>query len=356
MGKHKQTQEDCSKPLKTPKKPADPVRMVKNLNKEPPENSPWSESEGEEEQNPSMAELKDYIKALPTAANLKSLFKEFSLTVKEELADIKTEVKQIAHHIDKLEETNNQIISHAEYLETTISNQQKDLYQLKLHLDDLENRSRRNNLRLKGIPESVPDKEIPLLLTQIFNELLGLPEDNDVGLQRAHRVYRPRSSENDRPRDVLCCLLCFRTKEEILAKSRIAKKIEHDGSEISIFQDISRFTLYLRNLLQPFTRTLRDRNIKYRWLFPFGLLLTYQNKSFSIKTPGDMREISRKLDISCEDIPDWTTMDGKTSSPPALPEVVRWTQKTPSSSRRQRACSTSPPPRPQKFGKTSKEG
>lgn len=49
------------------------------------------------------------------------------------------------------------------------------LRDLHRHVEDLENRSRRHNLRLRGLLESVENDQLTSVVTDIFNNLLGRP-------------------------------------------------------------------------------------------------------------------------------------------------------------------------------------
>lgn len=333
MGKSKHVMEASNRGLKTPKKSADNTKdETKRINE-----ATSSGSDSEEDTAPgTLKEVKNYIKALPSTDCIKGLFKDFSTTIKEELSEIRSDIREIASRTNAIEESTNVLINHAEHTEKIILSQRREIYRMKLQIDDLENRSRRNNIRLKGLPETVLDKDIHAVLTQLFNELLQQDESTELFIERAHRVYRPKHIQSDIPRDVLCCLQSFRTKENILQKARMAKKIEWENREIFLYQDISRFTLYVRSLLQPLTKELRNKNIKYRWLFPLGLLITHLGRSFTIKTPEDIPPILAKLSLEDLQIKDWTLLEEEEAQFPILPTRETWQTVTPTQAKRQR--------------------
>lgn len=53
-------------------------------------------------------------------------------------------------------------------------------------LDDLENRSRRSNLRIIGIPETVKQDELIHICEEVLPTALGLR--NKMTVERAHRI------------------------------------------------------------------------------------------------------------------------------------------------------------------------
>lgn len=345
MGKSKHATDSSAAAPKTPKKSAGAHKAATFKIPE----AMTSCSDSEEETSPSsLANVKSYIKALPTTECIKGLFKEFSMSMKEELSEIKTDMRHIASRIEAIEESTTLLTNHSEHMEKVVQSQSREIYKLKMQLDDLENRSRRNNIRIKGLPESVQDKDIHSVLTQLFNELLQQDGATDLHIERAHRVYRPKNIQAEQPRDVLCYLQSFKTKEEILRKARMVKRIEWEGCDLSFFQDISRLTLYARSLLQPITRELRGKNIKYRWLFPFGLLFSYQNKSYTIRSPEDIPPVLHKLDLGDITIKDWTLTDEADAAFPELPPLDPWQRATPIQTRRQKVIEKIPPRTPHK--------
>lgn len=84
------------------------------------------------------------------------------------------------------------------------------------HLEDLGNRGRRHNLRVKGVPETVSTDKITPALTSIFNNLLERPVDTLI-------------------------------------------ESEHDHN-IALYQDLSLITLGNRRALRPLLEKLKEKN------------------------------------------------------------------------------------------------
>lgn len=81
---------------------------------------------------------------------------------------------------------------------------------------DLENRGRRNNIRLRGIPESVSPTNLKPTVELVLNSYLNRRSEDAIELDRVHRVAGGRSSKLGQPRDVLCRVHFFATKEAIM--------------------------------------------------------------------------------------------------------------------------------------------
>lgn len=125
------------------------------------------------------------------------------------------------------------------------------------HLEDLDNRGRHHNLRVRGLPEAIEGEQIAPTVTGIFNGLLNRPPHTPIDMDRIHRALRPKGRETDPPRDIICCIIDFKLKEEIIRQARSRPQILHDGRAIQIYQDLSGITLQHRRDLKPLLDALR---------------------------------------------------------------------------------------------------
>lgn len=179
------------------------------------------------------------------------------------------------------------------------------LREINRHLEDLDNRGRCRNLRVRGIPESIDPSQLPLAVTTIFNNLLERPPDTPVAFERIHSALRPRGGDMDPPRDTVCCLTDFPLKEEILCKARARNQISFRGAMIKIYQDPSNITLQRRRELRPPLEVLRAKSIIYHWKFPFCLSVSHQGRTANLKVPEDLDHFCDTLGIQPVDLPDW---------------------------------------------------
>lgn len=86
------------------------------------------------------------------------------------------------------------------------------------HLEDLDNRGRRNNIRVRGNPEFVQNEQITLTLQRVFKSLLERHVDTEIEFVRANRMLKARGPDTMRPRDIICCLQNVSLKEDIIFK------------------------------------------------------------------------------------------------------------------------------------------
>lgn len=78
-------------------------------------------------------------------------------------------------------------------LDNISANHSQHLIDLNRQIEDLDNRGRRHNIRVRGVPESVTPEQVGPTLTAIFNSLIDRPEQSSIEFDRAHRALRPRA-------------------------------------------------------------------------------------------------------------------------------------------------------------------
>lgn len=111
------------------------------------------------------------------------------------------------------------------------------------HLEDLDNRGRWNNLRLRGVPELVMLEQVPQALQKIFNNLLERPTDVTIEFIHAHRTLRARGPDTAPLHDIICCFQNFVLKEEVLSKAWQNEAILFNNNTILLFKNLSPITL-----------------------------------------------------------------------------------------------------------------
>lgn len=103
---------------------------------------------------------------------------------------------------------------------------------LQLHLQDLDGQNCRNNLRLRGLPEDTGAENLPDMALAIFHKILGESPTTNLEFDRIHRTLGSRSTDPNRPCDVICRLHHYTHKEVLLRKAWEAASIDFEGSDI----------------------------------------------------------------------------------------------------------------------------
>ncbi|KAJ1211504.1 hypothetical protein NDU88_006863 [Pleurodeles waltl] len=120
---------------------------------------------------------------------------------------------------------------------TVAQDRDQDLLYLRSKLTDLEDRSRRDNIRLLGIPENEEGTDMQAFLNSTLSKLTSPLE-----FQRAHRVGPKRSDNSSRPRPIIACLLRHNQTRQILQAARSHGPFRVDQHDIRITADYSKET------------------------------------------------------------------------------------------------------------------
>lgn len=216
-----------------------------------------------------------------------------SHTLSQEIAALGSRTERLETEHDELALAYSDLSREHDSLATAFS-------QMQSQIEDLDNRNRRNNLRIRGIPESVTDL-IPTII-RLFKSLLP---DTDAGAftcDRIHRALRPKPPDDKPPRDIVLCMKDFLIKEEILRAARNQQRITLDDRTIQIYPDISPATLDRRRGLKEITSALQAARIRYRWGFPFKLVIPHNGTTYSATSLLEGQEVLVKLGLLEPDV------------------------------------------------------
>lgn len=83
---------------------------------------------------------------------------------------------------------------------------------IKAKIADLKDRSRRNNVKIRGVPESIPPTDLQKFAGEMIARLLPEVSKIDRIIDRIHRIPKPKHLEASIPRDVLMKIHFFPTK------------------------------------------------------------------------------------------------------------------------------------------------
>lgn len=145
---------------------------------------------------------------------------------------------------------------------------------LESKLDDLENRSRRNNLVVFGIQES-DNKEDCRKVIQDFMRFAEVPEDVIKDIQRCHRTpsFRPQVKENSQqyPRRIHLGFGAYSAKER--ARKACIKKLKattslYQDHKVFVAEDLSQRVLQLRKAKAGSFKRLKEEGKRPFFVFP----------------------------------------------------------------------------------------
>uniref|UniRef100_H3ANQ0 L1 transposable element RRM domain-containing protein n=1 Tax=Latimeria chalumnae TaxID=7897 RepID=H3ANQ0_LATCH len=162
-----------------------------------------------------------------------------------------------------------------------------DIVKLRDHLDDQENRARRNNIRILGFPEGAEKGNPTRFLNDVLPALLKLPVGTDLSIERAHCSLALMPAPGQRPCPLVVKFLCFPVKELLLKAARELGNVNWDGHNIMFFPDLLKALQDRRRLFLPVKKILRDKSIKYGLFYPATLKITTNGKTSLFGTVED---------------------------------------------------------------------
>ncbi|KAI4880552.1 hypothetical protein NFI96_007352 [Prochilodus magdalenae] len=142
-------------------------------------------------------------------------------------------------------------------LETALAETQRKNELLRLKLDDLEGRSRRNNIKIVGVPEGEEKGKPTEFVTGLLPKLLGATHFAEpLIVDRAHCVLQPKPPEGAKPRTIIARVHFYTEKERIL-QLRAGRNLDYNGHKVYIFPDYTAEVLSQRRSFRDVMQALR---------------------------------------------------------------------------------------------------
>ena len=210
------------------------------------------------------------------------------------VAEVKRDVSSITARIDEAERRISDTEDAMEKTGAALDSAIKRIAYLESKTEDLENRSRRKNLRLFGIREGAEGQQ-PLFdfISGMLPRWLALNPDKSFTLERVHRTLAPaRPNQN---RAILICFLKFQEKEFVYRETR-RQDITHDGTKISFSQDLSAETVRIRRGFNTVIKLFVDINAFRGFQYnPCKLRVVHNGKIHLFSTPQEAEKFYRNI-------------------------------------------------------------
>ena len=242
------------------------------------------------EHNPEAAGILEAIAALKN--DFGSKFDCVLTAIHEIKSDFKEFLGRLAQAEDHIDDIEYDIAGE----KTKVAALEKQVYELTAEVDDLENRSRRSNLRLVNLPEKVEKGDAAAFLEKWLPEALG-PETFPAPLliERAHRL--PRAPQSSSPRVTIMKFLNFCEKIRVMQAARKRGKITYEGHHVMFFQDISTELHKKRKRFDGVKQRLRDLKVDYGVIYPAKLRLFHEGRPRVFADPASVESFIRELEM-----------------------------------------------------------
>ncbi|KAJ1082475.1 hypothetical protein NDU88_002642 [Pleurodeles waltl] len=165
----------------------------------------------------------------------------------------------------------------------------EELLHLRSKLTDLEDRSRRNNVRFLGFPEGIEGTDILSYLRDTLPKLADITFDPPLEFQRAHRLGLKRQYGKDRLRPIIACFLWHRQVRQLLQMSRRQGPLRLGTLEIHLSADFSKVTADRRRAFLSLRPRLRHLDVKFGLFEPARMWITKNGESRTFYDPEDLK-------------------------------------------------------------------
>lgn len=224
----------------------------------------------------------------------KSFMVELFTAIKEDIQELRSQLasdlKEVRRDVDGLGERVATLEEHDVHRDDDKHQLQQELLHLRdqnldlqAHAEDLENRSRRNNIRIRNVPWKEEGGNLREYVLALFHHILGESDTPDIQMDRVHRVGLPRGDKAPPP-DILVCVHDFQIKELILKKARDQQPLQFRSQHLALYQDLAASTLLKRREFKPITNHLREQKIAYSWGHPFRLIFHHNGKLVQLRS------------------------------------------------------------------------
>ena len=218
------------------------------------------------------------------------------------LDNVENAVKTTTRRVNTIEDS---LHSFNEILEELKSEQKQcarktDVDALKMKVDDLSNRSRRNNIVVWGIPEGSEDSSNCVdLMQELFEKHMEIEDADSFEIERAHRSPMGKMAyaqivRRKSPRPIHVKMLRYNDREKILREApKKLKNNEYKGSKVYISDDVTDTVRAERKQLMKIRNKVREDG-KFAivpWTVPACLLVKIGEGKFKRFTVNNVSEL-----------------------------------------------------------------
>lgn len=185
------------------------------------------------------------------------------------LASTQATLASLGNRIQEVENASSEYDCRLSLVEQQCTKMQSENKMLRLKVTDLEARSRRQNIKIIGLPEKIENGHPTEFLAKFIPELLGADNfPKPLEVDRAHRLGRRLSEDNARPSVMITRIHHFQLKEKILLLARQQFPLRYNGKVVHFFPDYPAEVMKQQQAFDPVRKRLRDAGVRSGFIYP----------------------------------------------------------------------------------------
>lgn len=184
--------------------------------------------------------------------------------INQALGDIRGDLKNTTTRVEEAEQRVAELEERNIDLEDSLRQMQhkQDLMQTKM--TDLEARSRRNNIRIYGIPEGEEENNLMDFVVKLLKSELAIPGELDLKIQRCHRALTPRPPREAPPRSIVINFQEYKTKDLILSSAWKKKEVFYKDTRVYFDHDYPTEVVKKRREYAGIRRLLKEKGVRFQ--------------------------------------------------------------------------------------------
>lgn len=193
-------------------------------------------------------------------------------TLEASLLATRASVTSLSARVQEIEEAGSDYDRRLTDVEMSLTSLRTENETLRHKLVDLEARSRRQNIRIVGIPEKMENGRMEEFLSKFIPELFGADKfAKPLKVDRAHRLGSQIPTDGGRPRVVIARLHHYLIKERILQLAREAFPLLYNGKPIFVFPDFPTEVVKKRQAFGEVRKRLLALGARCGFIYPARL-------------------------------------------------------------------------------------
>ncbi|KAK3559295.1 hypothetical protein QTP86_010735 [Hemibagrus guttatus] len=172
-----------------------------------------------------------------------------------------------------------------------------DVSKFQAKLAELEDRERRNNVRLLGLAPNREGGDAIRFLTEMLPKWIPSLSNRPIEIERAHRIYGQQSS-TETGRTIIFKVLRYQDHQSILDRAREVSKrgpILDGLNRLKFFADYSTYTSQRQRSFADTQKELRASGIQSFLIYPTTLRVMHNGEKLSFSSPHEADEFRLQI-------------------------------------------------------------